>query len=238
MVLPAFLAPLSTSCTALSCPNAGSIATAINAAIHFMNFISPGPPDQSFSTDSNQALFTDVSAKKSTCSDRLVADATRALVNSGQQRERGAEEIERRNQAVGKRQPRRANRLVAAWAHHDSFVAMHHAPASTESPEKFHVLHQWNLWKTADLGKNAAPAKYSVITAPHSEQDACVMRKAVGQAINRGARREADSEKTACHTRIDHDAFDFIKTSPRHFRIRMEKPEKIAARHTGACVHL
>ncbi len=107
-----------------------------------------------------------------------------------------------------------------------------------ESPEKFDILHQRNLWKAADLGKNAAPAKYSVITAPHSEQDTCVMRKAVCQAINRRVRRQADSEKTAGHTRIDHNASDFIKTSPRHFCIRMEKPEKIAARRGGTGVHL
>jgi hypothetical protein len=49
---------------------------------------------------------------------------------------------------------------------------------------------------------------------------------------------QANSKKTACDFRIMHDALDFLQTTPRNFRIDMDKPKGVAVR--GACsgIHL
>jgi hypothetical protein len=62
--------------------------------------------------------------------------------------------------------------------------------------KKFHVFHQWNLGKSADVSERASPTKNSVIAASHSEQNPCVMRKTVCQSIQ-GVWRQSNPEKTS-----------------------------------------
>jgi glycerol-3-phosphate cytidylyltransferase-like family protein len=56
---------------------------------------------------------------------------------------------------------------------------MFHMAAATESAKKFDIFHQGHLGKTADIEKSRSPAKNAVVAAAHSQQNACVMSKAV-----------------------------------------------------------
>jgi hypothetical protein len=76
-----------------------------------------------------------------------------------------------------------------------------------------------------------------MVATPHSQQDPGVMRKSVGQPINR-ASRQANSKITTSDIRIIQYARDFIQTPVRDFGIDMHEPEHFAARSTCTHVHL
>jgi hypothetical protein len=76
-----------------------------------------------------------------------------------------------------------------------------------------------------------------VVATPHSQQDPGVMRKSVGQPINR-ASRQAYPEITASDPRIIHEALDLSQTSLRDFGIDMDKPKDVTVRGTSAKIHL
>jgi hypothetical protein len=62
---------------------------------------------------------------------------------------------------------------------------MHHSTGATKPAKKFYIFHHRHFWKPANIKEDIASAEYPVIPTPHSEQDACVMRKAIRQSINR-----------------------------------------------------
>jgi hypothetical protein len=76
-----------------------------------------------------------------------------------------------------------------------------------------------------------------VIATPHLKQKASVVRKTVGQSID-SVLWKANSKKTACDFRIIQDTLDLRQTTPRNFRIDMDKPESVTV--CGACtgIHL
>jgi hypothetical protein len=50
--------------------------------------------------------------------------------------------------------------------------------------------------------------------------------------------RHANPKKTASRVWITHDALNLIQTAPGNFSINMEKPEDVAACHSGTGIHL
>jgi hypothetical protein len=76
-----------------------------------------------------------------------------------------------------------------------------------------------------------------MVAASHSQQDPSVMRKSVGQPINR-ASRQAYPEITASDLRIIHEALDLGQTSLRDFGIDMDKPKDVTVRGASAKIHL
>jgi hypothetical protein len=78
-----------------------------------------------------------------------------------------------------------------------------------EPAQKFYVFHQRHLGKSANIDEYGSPAENPMIAASHSQKDAGVMSKAVRKSINQAA-WQADSEVTANHLRVVHDAFNLI----------------------------
>jgi hypothetical protein len=76
-----------------------------------------------------------------------------------------------------------------------------------------------------------------MVAASYLQQNPGVMRKSVGQPINR-ASRQAYPEITASDPRIIHEALDLGQTSLRNFGIDMDKPKDVTVRGTSAKIHL
>jgi hypothetical protein len=76
-----------------------------------------------------------------------------------------------------------------------------------------------------------------VIAASHSQQKACVMRKAIREPINQPL-RQANPEETANDIRVIHYAPDLIQTSQWHFNIDMDEPKDVTARSARTGIHL
>src|SRR4029434_917219 len=76
-----------------------------------------------------------------------------------------------------------------------------------------------------------------MVAASYLQQNPGVMRKSVGQPINR-ASRQAYPEITASDPRIIHEALDLCQTSLRNFGIDMDKPKDVTVRGTSAKIHL
>ncbi len=106
-----------------------------------------------------------------------------------------------------------------------------------ESAKKFHIFHQRHLGKSAYIEEGSSPAEYPVIAAAYSQQNACVMSKAVRESINQ-ASRQVNSEVATNDIRIIHDARDLIQTLEWQFRIDMDKPKDLPARGARAGIHL
>lgn len=87
-----------------------------------------------------------------------------------------------------------------------------HATTAVESTEKFHIFHQRHLGESAYVEKGSSPAEYPVIAASHSQQNSCVMSKAVRESINQ-ASGQANPEVTANQLRMSHDIRNLIQTS-------------------------
>ena len=64
------------------------------------------------------------------------------------------------------------------------------------------------------------------------------MRKAVRQSVYGRRGRQADPKETATHFWIAHYTRNLIQRFQRHFGVRMQKPQNIAACGTGSDVHL
>jgi len=116
-------------------------------------------------------------------------------------------------------------------------LAAYHATAPPKQAKKLHVFHQRHFWKATNVQERPAPTEQPMVATPHSQQDPGVMRKSVGQPINR-ASREANSKITASDVRIIQYTRDFIQTPMRNFGIDMHEPEHFATRSTCAHVHL
>jgi hypothetical protein len=106
-----------------------------------------------------------------------------------------------------------------------------------EPATKFDIFHQRHVGKSAYVKESSSPAEYPVIAAAHSQQNSCVMSKAVRESINH-ASRQANSEVTANDIRIIHDARDLIQTLQWQFRVDMDKPKNLPARGARANIHL
>src|SRR6266581_8159891 len=106
-----------------------------------------------------------------------------------------------------------------------------------ELAHKSNIFHQRHLWKSANVQEDSSSAEYAVIAASHSQQNACVMRKAISESINQPL-RQANPEVTANDIRVIHYAPDLIQTSQWHFSIDMDEPEDITARSARTGIHL
>lgn len=106
-----------------------------------------------------------------------------------------------------------------------------------ELANKSNVFHQRHLGKSANVQEDSSPAEYAVIAASHSQQNACVMRKAIRESINQPL-RQANPEVTANDIRIIHYAPDLIQTSQWHFSIDMDEPKDVTERSTRTGIHL
>jgi hypothetical protein len=102
---------------------------------------------------------------------------------------------------------------------------------------KFYVFHQRHLGKSADLKEGSPPAENAVIAASDSQQNTCVMSKAIRQSIDR-ASGEADPEVTANDIRISQDMRNLVQTSQWDFSINMQEPKHTAAGGARAGIHL
>jgi hypothetical protein len=87
-----------------------------------------------------------------------------------------------------------------------------HATTAVEPTEKFHIFHQRHLGESAYVEEGSSPAEYPVIAASHSQQNSCVMSKAVRESIDH-ASRQANPEVTANQLRMSHDIRNLIQTS-------------------------
>jgi hypothetical protein len=115
---------------------------------------------------------------------------------------------------------------------------VHDATAPTKPPKKFHIFHERHVWKSPSVKKGCSPAKHSMIAASHPKQEPRVMRKAVRQSVNGRRGRQVDPKETATDFWITHYAANLIQTFQRHFNVRMQKPENIAACGVGSSIHL
>jgi hypothetical protein len=110
--------------------------------------------------------------------------AAHALVNRCEHRGWDAENVKHCDKSISQRQTRASDCLVAARAYQDSLVAVCHATMAMELANKSNVFHQRHLGKSANVQEDSSPAEYAVIAASHSQQNACVMRKAIRESIN------------------------------------------------------
>jgi hypothetical protein len=106
-----------------------------------------------------------------------------------------------------------------------------------ELANKSNIFHQRHLGKSADVQEDSSPAEYAVIAASHSQQNACVMRKAIRESINQPL-RQANPEVTANHLRVIQYAPDLIQTSQWQFSIDMDKPKDVTAGSARPGIHL
>ncbi len=44
---------------------------------------------------------------------------------------------------------------------------MHHATAAAKSPKKFHIFHEWHVWKSLSGNKRCSPTEHSMIAASY-----------------------------------------------------------------------
>jgi hypothetical protein len=114
---------------------------------------------------------------------------------------------------------------------------MHHSTPATQPSKKFCVFHQRHFRKPANIKEHIAPAEYPVIPTPHSEQDTCVMRKAIGQSIN-WVWRQTNTEKAADGSWVIQHSGNFIQTFLRYFCIDVHEPKYVAPRAACAQIHL
>jgi hypothetical protein len=115
---------------------------------------------------------------------------------------------------------------------------MHDTTAAAEPPKKFHIFHERHVWKSSSVNKRASPAENSMIAASHSEQEASVMRKAVGESVDGWRGWQTDPKETASDFRTAHYARNLIQRFQRDFSVCMQKPENIPACCFGSDVHL
>jgi hypothetical protein len=106
-----------------------------------------------------------------------------------------------------------------------------------ELAKKFNVFHQRHVRKSANVQEDSSPAEYAVIAASHSQQNACVMGKAVRESINQSL-RQANPEITADDIRLIHYAPDLIQTSQWQFNIDVDEPKNLTARSPRTGIHL
>jgi hypothetical protein len=106
-----------------------------------------------------------------------------------------------------------------------------------ELAHKSNIFHQRHPGKSANVQEDISPAEYAVIATSHSQQKACVMRKAIRESINQPL-RQANPKKTANDIRVIHYAPDLIQTSQRHFNIDMDEPKDVTERSAGTGIHL
>jgi hypothetical protein len=138
---------------------------------------------------------------------------------------------------MSQRQPNTPNGFVAARAYEDPPLTVFYTTAAVEPAQKFYVFHQRHLGKSANIDEYGSPTENAMIATSHSQENACVVGKAVRKSINQAA-RQADSEVTSNDLRIIHDAVNLIQTSLRDFSVDVHEPKHVAAGSARAGVHL
>jgi hypothetical protein len=111
------------------------------------------------------------------------------------------------------------------------------ATAVLKSAEKFHVFHQRDFRKSANVNEDRSPAEYPVVATSHPQQNPGVVCKTISPPVNQ-VLRQANSKKTACDSRIIHDVLDLLQTAPRNFGIDMDKPKGVAVCGARTGIHL
>jgi hypothetical protein len=163
--------------------------------------------------------------------------AAYTFVNRREFRRWNTEDVKHCDQSISHGQASGANGFVATRAGHDPLMAVQHATAALKEAKKFHVFHQGHFWKAADLEEGSPSTKYAVVATAHSQQNPGVMRKAVGQSINRVS-RQANSKVASGDLWITQDALDLIQAVPWNFSIDMHKPKDVASRRIAGSIHL
>ena len=107
-----------------------------------------------------------------------------------------------------------------------------------ESAIKFYVFHQRHLGKSAYIEKGTAPAEYAVIAASNSQQNACVMSKAVRESINQACAAGEFGSNRQRHSDQSMMCADLIQTFQWQSGIDMDKPKDLPARGARAGIHL
>lgn len=115
---------------------------------------------------------------------------------------------------------------------------MHYATTSAKSPKKFHILHEWHVWKSPNVEKRGSSAEHAMIAASHPEQKPRIMRKAVRQSVYGRSRRQPDPKETAADFWIAHYPSNLIQRLQRHVGVCVQKPKDIAASGIGPSIHL
>ena len=169
--------------------------------------------------------------------DWLPGVVAHALVNRGEHRGWDAENVKHCDKSVSQRQTHASNCLVATRTYQDSLVAVCHATMAMELADKSNVLHQRHPGKSANVQEDSSTAEYAVIAASHSQQNACVMRKAIREPINQPL-RQANPKETANDIRVIHYALDLIQTSQWQFSVDMDEPKNVTARSARTGIHL
>jgi hypothetical protein len=167
----------------------------------------------------------------------MVRNATRALVDSVEYRQRRAATIKGCDEAVGESQAYASDCFISARANHNSLVATHHTTAAAKPAEKFHIFHQRHLWEPANINKCSSPTEHSMIAASHSKQQACIMRESVRQPIY-WVWWQANAEIAAGNGAVIQYARNFSQAFLGHFGIYVNEPKNVAARGACAEVHL
>src|SRR5262249_41020534 len=167
-----------------------------------------------------------------------VRTTTRAAINAGERCEGDAEKIKRRYRSVGKCETCRSHCFIAPWARCYALVTMDNGTAPAKSAKEFHVFHERYVWKSPGVNKRTPSAEHSMIAASHSEQQPRVMRKGVRQSVYDRGDWQPDPKETARDFCVAHYAINLIQRFQRHFGIRMQKPENIAACGVGSEIHL
>jgi len=108
---------------------------------------------------------------------------------------------------------------------------------AVEPAEKFYVLHQRHLWKSANVEEGGSPAEYAVIAAPYSKENPCIMSKVVREPVNQ-ASWEANSKVAPNEIRIIHHLRNLGQTSVWDFSVGVHEPKQVAAGGARAGVHL
>jgi hypothetical protein len=116
-------------------------------------------------------------------------------------------------------------------------MAVHDATVTPDPAKKFHVFHQRDFRKPANVSEDSSPAEYPVVATSHSQRNPGVVRKTIGQSVYQ-VLRQANSKEPASDYRIVHNTLDLSQTSRRNFRIHMEKPKNVAVGSACTGVHL
>jgi hypothetical protein len=116
-------------------------------------------------------------------------------------------------------------------------MAVYDATVTPDPAKKFHVFHQRDFRKPANISEDSSPAEYPVVATSHSQRNPGVVRKTIGQPVHQ-LLWQANSKEPAGDYRIVHNTLDLSQTSRRHFGINMNKPKNVAVGSACTGVHL
>jgi hypothetical protein len=116
-------------------------------------------------------------------------------------------------------------------------MAVYDATVTPDPTEKFHVFHQRDFRKAANINEDSSPAEYPVVATSHSQRNPCVVRKTIGQSVNQ-VLWQANSKEPASDYRVAHNARNLVQTTARNFGINVNKPKNVAVGSVCSSVEL